>query len=117
QPGSDYALGVVGLGVQNEQTIYAARVASLDGPNPPWVKICDVDDDVTEYVLDGNDVYLCTHKDAPRFKIVRAALNHASPIQFETVVPQGSCVLRSLSVAADAIYACELDDGVQHILR
>jgi len=116
QVGSSWAIGVIQHGVQNEQTIYVAPVASLGQPNVPWVKLCDVDADVTNFTFVGDDAYLLTHKDAERFKIVKASLADPSA-GFTPFVPQTPGVLKDMAAAADALYATELDDGVYHILR
>jgi prolyl oligopeptidase len=116
QTGSKWAIGAIQHGVQNEQTLYVAPVASLGQPGVPWVKLCDVDADVTDFTFIGDDVYLLTHKDAPRFAIVKGSLVHPDQA-FVPFVPQTAGVLKTLTASADALYATELDDGVYHILR
>lgn len=117
QPGTDYALGVLAHGVQNEATIYAAPLSSIGKGDIPWKKICDVDDGVTDSAVHGNEIYLLTHKDAPRFKLLKTSLDQPDVAHAEVVIPEGRGVLRSPATASDAIYLQELDGGVYHVLR
>ena len=120
QPGSTYAIGSVQHGVKLEQTLYVAPVAALgaEAAASPWAKLCDVDADVTDFTFDADDIYLLSHHDAPRFKIARTALAHPGPPeQFESVLPQTAGVIKGLTIAADALYARELDGGVYHVMR
>jgi prolyl oligopeptidase len=117
QPGTDYALGILAHGVQNEATVFAAPLTSLNKADIPWKKICDVDAEITDFAVHGNDFYFLTHKDAPRFKLLKTTLDHPDLAHAEVVIQQGRGVLRSPAAAADAIYLQELDGGVYHILR
>jgi prolyl oligopeptidase len=116
--GSDFAVGSVQHGVQNEQTLYIAPVSALGSSPAAGTKLCDTDADVTDFVFNADDIYLLSHKDAERFKIVRTPLAHPSaPEQFEAVLPQTAGVLKGLTIASDALYAAELDGGVYHVVR
>jgi len=117
QPGTDYALGLLAHGVQNEVTLYVAPLSSFKEGDIPWKKICDVDSEVTDAAAQGSDLYLLTHKDAPRFKLLKTSLEHPDIAHAEVVVPQERGVLRSPATAADALYLQELDGGVYHVLR
>jgi prolyl oligopeptidase len=116
-PGSPYALGLVIHGVQNEFTLYATKLASLDNAGVSWKKVCDVDDDVTGFDVHGEDLYLLSHKDSPRFKVLHTSLSTPSLAQTDIVVPTGEAVIRNIAAAEDALYVQELDGGVGHVLR
>jgi prolyl oligopeptidase len=125
QPGSSYAIGSIQHGVKLEQTLYVAPIASLGNapaegspPPAPWVKLCDVDAGVTDFTFNADDVYLLSHNDAPRFKVVRTPLAHPQPSEhFEAVLPETPGVLKGFTLASDALYARELDGGVYHVMR
>jgi prolyl oligopeptidase len=116
QIGSDYAVGLINHGVQREITLYTAPLAAV-GRDTPWAKLCDVDDDVTSFEVHGRDIFLLSHQDAARFKILQTSLEHPDVAHAACIVPQGAGVLRGITAAADALYATELDGGVVHILR
>jgi len=116
-PTSTYAVGIVGHGVQHEWTAYVAPLATFSHPDIPWKKLCDVEDAVTNLAIDGSEVYLLTHKDASRFRIVRTSLAAPDVAHAVTIVPQREGVLTQLGVSADGLYVEELDGGVNHLYR
>ncbi|MDP9172601.1 MAG: prolyl oligopeptidase family serine peptidase [Planctomycetota bacterium] len=116
-PNSDWAIGLVEHGVRREATLYAAPISSLGQPNTPWTKVCDIDDQITDFSLHGDDIYLLSHKDADRYKILRTSLKKPDAANAEVVVPEGPTVLRELTCMDDALYAIELDAGIGRMVR
>jgi prolyl oligopeptidase len=116
-PGSSYALGVIAHGVQNEITLYVASLSSLRGPGASWKKACDVADDITGFDAHGDDLYLQSHKQASRYKVLHTALSNPNVSQAEVVVPAGQAVVRSIAAASDALYVQELDGGLGRLVR
>ncbi len=117
QAGSTIALGVVASGVQNEVTAYATTVLAAATGKPMWRKVCDPDDAVTGLALRGDDLYMLTHRGAPRFRVLKtsaAAPNFAAATE---VVPQGPRVLKGMSAARDGLYIQALDAGLGAVLR
>ena len=117
EPDSDLALGLIEHGTKNELTIYAAPLNSIGKTGTSWTKVCDVDADVTAAAFHGDDLYLLSHDDAPRYKIIRTSLRHPDVAHATVVLPQGAGVLRGISAAADGLYVTELDGGVSRIVR
>jgi prolyl oligopeptidase len=116
QVGSDYAIAVIQHGVQREITLYAAPLADV-GRDTPWTKLCDVDANVAWFEVYRSDLFLLSHQDASRFKILQTSLDHPDVAHAACIVPEGPGVLGGLTAAADALYATERDGGVIHILR
>jgi prolyl oligopeptidase len=116
-PGSSYAIGVVAHGVQKEVTLYVAPLESLTSPHVPWKEICDVQDDVTGFDVRENDLYLQSHKNASRYKVLHTELSNPDVAQAEVVVPPGEAVVRDISAASDALYVQELDGGLGRLVR
>ena len=116
-PESPYALGLLAHGVQNELTVYAAPLDSLGKADIPWKKVCDVDDDVTGFDVHGEDIYLQSHQDASRFKVLHTKLSDPNVAQAEVIVPASEAVIRNLAAAQDALYVQELDGGIGRLLR
>ncbi len=117
EPDSDQVLGLIGHGTKNELTIYAAPLESVGKAGTSWTKVCDVDADVISAAFHGDDLYLLSHDDAPRYKIIRTSLRHPDVAHATIVLPQGAGVLRGISTAADGLYVTELDGGVSRIIR
>jgi prolyl oligopeptidase len=115
-PDSKYALALLEHGVLNEQTIYEAPLDAVGKPGTPWEKICDVADDVTSFDLHGDDLYLLSHKDAPRYKVIRTSIVHPDVEHADVIVPESDDVVKSVSVAKDSLYVQETD-GTLGVLR
>jgi len=121
-PGSDILIGALVSGVQNELTLYANSLvgAEFGPPSPqnaslaptPWRQICAPDSMVTGVAILGNDIYLQTHKNASRYRIVKSTAANPSFANALEVVPQSSAVIRSIVAAKSGIYIQDLDAGL-----
>jgi prolyl oligopeptidase len=116
-PGSPYLLAVAGHGVQNEQMLFTAPVTSLANKSIPWKKIVSEDDDVVGAAVRGNDIYLLTHKNAPRYKVVKTSLINPNLANATTVIAPGEMVVTDAQAAKEALYVQVLDGGISRIKR
>jgi prolyl oligopeptidase len=116
-PGSPLALGVLISGVQNEITAYATSTASAIAGKPDWQPICTKEDDVTGIALRGTDMYFLSHKNASRYKILKASAASPHVSAAVEIVPQSSAVIRSFVAARDALYILDLNAGLSGIRR
>jgi prolyl oligopeptidase len=116
-PGASYAVGVIAHGVRNEITAYVAPLDALSGPTVPWKRFCDVDDDVTAFDVRGDDLYLLSHHQASRYKVLHTKLSAPDVAQAEVVVPAGEPVIQNIAAASDALYIQELDGGLGRLVR
>jgi prolyl oligopeptidase len=103
-PGSRHAIGKIKHGDANDVTLYAALAADLGTPRVKWRKICDALQQVTDFAVHGDDVYLVTAHEAPRSKVVCTALAAPDFDGAELVVPPSDAAIESLAVAKDALY-------------
>ena len=117
QAGSDVALGAVVKGVQNEIVLYASPLGAAASGKPVWSKVCTTEDAVTSAALWKDDLYLLTHKDAPRFRIVKTKISGASFADAVEVVPQSGMVLKGVAGARDGVYVQALDAGLGKVFR
>jgi len=116
-PGSRYALGVLNGSVTPNSAFYVAAVDSIGKMNPAWRKVADLSDGVTSIAIHGDDLYLLTYQNAPRYKIVRTDAQKTDLASAQTVVPPGEAVVTTIFAAQDALYATLLDGGVGRLLR
>jgi prolyl oligopeptidase len=116
-PGSRWALGVIINGVQREATIYAATQASLAAGKPEWKKVVDTADEVTDSALIGNQLYLLSHKGAPRFKVLRIDLDAPDVAHAALVVPASDSVITGLVAAQDALYVRRMNGSTSDLVR
>jgi prolyl oligopeptidase len=116
-PGSSYVIGLIAHGNRNEATIYVAPLKSLTRPSIPWKKICDVDDAITGLDVHGDDLYLLSHKNASRYKVLHTKLSNPDVAGAQVVLPPSEAVVRNNAAAADALYVQEMDGGLGRLLR
>lgn len=116
-PGSPYAVGMIEHGVLNEVTLYAAPIESVCQATVPWEKICDIDDDITGMAVHGEDLYLISHKQAPRFKVLHTSLAHPDVKNAQVVIPQGEAVVTNIATTLDGLYVQKLDGGLGRLSR
>ncbi len=108
---SNTALAIVEHGDQRELSIYAAPASTLMGSGTPWKKILDRSDEVTDFAAHGMDLYLVTHRDAPRGKVVKTSLFRPDMARATTVVAESDQVTSEIAIAADALYIKQLNAG------
>jgi prolyl oligopeptidase len=116
-PGSLYAIGKIKHGDANELTLYAMETASLGAAGSSWKRICDVDQQVESFAVHGDDVYLRTAQQSPRYKVVRTSLKAPDFDHADTVVPSGSVVVERIDAARDALYVGLMDAGMDRVAR
>jgi len=116
-PGSSQAVAIINHGAIPESTVYLAALNGVRDTQTPWVKIADIPDAVANVALRGDDIYLLSHKDASRYKILRIKASDATLAHAQTVVPASNVVIQDFGVAKDALYLRVLDAGVQKIRR
>ena len=115
--GSKYAIGLVINGVQNEFRLYVAPLSALAGDKTPWAKVVDNADDVTGFDVEGDHLYLLTHKNASRFKVVSVSLVKPDLATAVSVVPQSEAVITGIATAKDALYVRRMNGGVSDLMR
>jgi prolyl oligopeptidase len=116
-PGSDIALGLIISGVQNEVAAYAATVAGAAAGQPAWTEICTPADMVTGAAIRGDDIYLLSHKNASRFKILKSTKAKPAVTDAVEVVPQSPAVIVTMAAARDALYILDLNAGLSGLRR
>lgn len=113
--GSEWVIGQVKHGDETDVTLYAAPRSTLGSTDVKWTKVCDQADSVTGFAVHGDDIYLLTAHDAPRFRVVCTSLANPDFRSAAVVVPPGPYVLDSIAAAKDALYVGSLT-GVPHQL-
>jgi len=116
-PGSPYVLGLVSHGVKNELTLAVAPADAAAKGAPVWTKFVDVDDDVTGGAVMGHEMWLQSHKDAPRFKVLHLDLDHPDITKADVALPPSDLVVQGISTAKDGVYVEAEQGGISHLLR
>lgn len=117
-PGSPkYLVGLLLHGVKREADIYAAPLADKLSADSAWKKVADESDAVTGLDVHGDQIYLLSHKNASRFKVLRTSLSAPDLAHAEVVVPPSENVVVNIAAADDALYVQDLDGGIGRLRR
>lgn len=117
QPGSDFVIGGLFAGVQNEITLYVNSLANAVEGKGGWQKICVPADQVTGFTHRGDDIWLVTYKDAPRYRVLHVKAQSPAISGAHEAVPQSDAVLQGVGAARDGIYLFDLNDGISGLRR
>lgn len=116
-PGTDLLIARVTQGTDNHAAFYVAPLSSVAEAKIPWRRLVGQDDWVAGIAIRGDDLYLLTAKDAPRYRILRTSLVTPDLAKAQTVVAQGEGVLKALVAARDALYVQRMDGGLSQLSR
>ena len=115
--GTPYAIAIPSNGVQNEIAVYIAPLAAAKKRDAKWRKLFGRDADVTGLAIHGDDLYLLSHQDALRFKVLKTSVTHPDLAHAEVVVAPSREVVVSISSAQDALYIAARDGTVGKLYR
>jgi prolyl oligopeptidase len=115
--GSKYVFAVVNSGVSPNSEYYVTTVDKISQTPIPWRKIASLDDDIAGIDIHGDDLYLNTYRNTPRFKVIHISLAEPDLAKAETVFPAGEAVVTNIGTAKDAVYVQTLDGGVGKLWR
>ncbi len=116
-PGSDLAAMVVYFGVDRRLAMYVAKMDEVLSGKAQWREVFKQSDDVREVDIGHGHVYLRSALNAPRFKVLKLKVPELNLLQAETLVPETEGVLRSISVAKDALYVTRREGVNTALLR
>jgi prolyl oligopeptidase len=116
-PGSELAIGLLVSGVQNELGLYATTAADAAAGKPAWTEICTQAAKVTDIAVRGDKIYLLSHEDASRFKILETSAARPQAAAAKVVVPQSDSVIVLFAGARDALYILDLNAGLSGLRR
>lgn len=84
----------------------------LLGPSGQWTQITQFSDLIPQVKFGPHDtLYLLSHQDAPRGKILRLPRNTPKLEAAKLIVPEGEAVIRSLTITKQMVYVIDLDGG------
>ena len=112
-----YLVGLVIHGVKRELDIYATPLDANVGGSTAWKKVADESDAITGLDVHGDQIYLLSHKDASRFKVLRTSLSAPDLAHAEVVLPASEVVVVNISAAEDALYVQDLDGGIGRLRK
>jgi len=115
--GSNYVFATVNSGVSPNSDFYIVPLSAMSQSVIPWRKIASLDDDIANLDIHGDDLYLLTYKNTPRYKVIHVNLADPDLSKAETVFTAGEAVVTNIGVAKDALYVQTLDGGTSRVWR
>ena len=99
-------------------SIYVApRDALADPTSCPWRYVAGPADGVTAFEVYGDMLYLVSHKDAPRSRVLRVPLDRPDLADAVVVVPGGERAIVGVRVVGGELLVRELDAGISRMRR
>ncbi|HXT62306.1 MAG TPA: prolyl oligopeptidase family serine peptidase [Pyrinomonadaceae bacterium] len=115
--GSKYVIAIVNSGVSPNSEYYFTTIDKLGQTPIPWRKFVSLEDEVANIDLHGDDVYLQTFKNTPRYKVTRINLAQPDVAKASVMFPVSEAVVTGIGAAKDALYVQTLDGGVGRLWR
>jgi prolyl oligopeptidase len=103
--------------VRTEMRIFIAPLADVLASRARWQAVASFDDEVTDFELDGESLWLLANKAHPRGRLLRTAVNAPSLAAATEVIPEREWVLENLQLARDGLYLQLLDGGISRLER
>jgi prolyl oligopeptidase len=117
QPGNEVAVALISHGSEPALEVLIAPLLQASKSGARWRKVADTPEGVISVALHGEKLYLLTHKNSPRYRIVALSVANPDWSRSESVVAPSERVIEDMEPAADALYVRDLDGGVSRLRR
>ncbi|HEY4997750.1 MAG TPA: prolyl oligopeptidase family serine peptidase, partial [Usitatibacter sp.] len=114
---SRYAYAIARDGVRREIAVHVAEQRDLANARPRWHRLVGYDDEVLAILGWKNDLYLLSHRNAPRHRVLRVKGNALDLRAARVIVPEGDSVMEEMALAHDALYLRTTVAGVDRLER
>ena len=121
-PASRWALAIVRDSKEGGMSLYAAPIDTVIQAPAPWrvvsglagdLKIRQLDD----FAVHGDELFVITHDDALKRRVIMVNLAQASLNTATTVVPPGDAIVESIAASRDALYIVQRDGPMHQLMR
>ena len=116
-PGTPWTVAIPANGVQNELDVYVAPNAKALDAKLKWRKLFGRDAEVTDFAIHGDDLYVLSHQNASRYKVVQTRVSRPDLAMAHVVVAPGNEVVTKIAAAKDALYVVARDGTVGKLYR
>jgi len=115
--GTPWAVTVPANGVEKEMDLYAAPLARASAARPAWRKLFGRESQITGFAIHGDDLYLLSHLNASRYKVLRTSVSHPDVALADVVVAPGEEVIDRIAAAKDGLYVQSRDATLGKLYR
>ncbi len=92
------------------------QIKDLTKPNAPFITIENSFDSEVEVVEnDGNQFYILTNKNAPRYKLVKVSLLETAPENWKTIIAEDKYLLQDVNFCNNSIIVHHLVNAVSQL--
>jgi prolyl oligopeptidase len=116
-PGTRLAALAVFLGVDRNQVLYLGDLKAATEGKAQWRKVFDAADEVRNFSITRDWIYVLSAKGTPRHRLLRMPLNAPELAKAEVVVPASEEVLVSVAAARDAAYLIKRRGPAMQLVR
>ncbi len=102
--------------VRNELTVFVAPASELLAPTIHWKPLLKPEDEVVSFETHGDTLFLLSHKDAPRYRILATRVSHPDVEGAREIRPQGPEIIKHLDRTRDYLLAT-MSDGINDRLE
>jgi prolyl oligopeptidase len=103
--------------VRREERLLIAPISDVLAGKAKWQVVADFAEEVTDFDLDGDSLYLLANHRHPRGRLLRTSARSPKLAAASEVVPESSLVLQSLARARDGLYLQAMDGGLARLKR
>ncbi|MDL2357370.1 MAG: prolyl oligopeptidase family serine peptidase [Pseudomonadota bacterium] len=103
--------------VRKEVRLYTAPLKDVLQGKAKWQAVADFADEVTDFDLHGDDLYLLSTHGHPRGRLLKTSATAPSLASAAAVVAESALVLQALARAKDGLYIRSIDGGVGKLQR
>jgi prolyl oligopeptidase len=102
----------------SECSLYVApRTGLADPPACPWQRVAGPSDGVTGFAVGADDLYLVTHAEAPRSRVVKVPLAAPDLAGAAVVLPGGERAVAGIRILGDQLLVHEREGGISRVRR
>jgi prolyl oligopeptidase len=114
--GTPWILAIEGNG-NVDTDLYAAPAARLTDPTLKWRKLLGRESEIVHFAVHGDDLYMVSHHNASRFKVLQTSLSHPEVATARLVVAPSRDVIDRIVAAKDALYVLAHDGTAGKLYR
>lgn len=103
--------------VREEQRLFTAPLVDVMKGKAKWLPVADFADEVSDFDLHGDTLYLLSTKGHPRGRLLKTSAVAPALATAAEVVPESALVLRGLARARDGLYINAIDGGLARMQR
>ena len=113
-PDSATALLTVGDGVSRFFRLYSAPIASVVSGQAKWTPIAAYDEQIVDFALKGDSLYLVSTKDNARGSLRRTSARRPD-ITTAATITVGDVIVEKIAAARDGLYVQTMDGGYNEL--